>query len=144
MKNGTPPAGWYATAEGSHERYWDGEEWSAPRRRVVHVVTHPQPEPDAGSVAMPGHVYRDLPKYATVPPFVIAAEVFHSALGKSGVPGATHRATFRGGPRSAWHGAGFAWLAALWPALCTMTLLVLDAAGVAQLGPRVLWAAYAV
>ena len=33
-----PPPGWYPTAEGSHERYWDGESWSEARDRVVPVL----------------------------------------------------------------------------------------------------------
>lgn len=29
------PVGWYPTAEGGHERYWDGVTWSAPRVRAL-------------------------------------------------------------------------------------------------------------
>lgn len=119
-----PPAGWYATAEGSHERYWDGETWSAPRRRHVHVVTHPKPEPEADKVVMPEHPYRDLPKYATVPPFVAAAEVFQAAFGSS-----RGHAAHPAGARSMWAGTGCAWLAAVWPALATFALLGCDVAG---------------
>ncbi|KQP63071.1 DUF2510 domain-containing protein [Nocardioides sp. Leaf285] len=55
----SPPAGWYPTAEGGHERYWDGATWSQARERGLRldlteafspvVADGPQPSPVTAS-----------------------------------------------------------------------------------------------
>lgn len=99
-----PRPGWYPTREGSHERYWDGIQWSKARRRNAMPVTHPGVADRPERVEMPEHAYRDLPRYATVPPFKMATIAFkYSVVPK--VHRDTDRATLP------------AHLVALWPAL---------------------------
>jgi hypothetical protein len=112
-----PVPGWYPTAEGTHERYWDGVNWSAARLRSAPVITHPEPSPDDEHIELPDHPYRDLPAYAAVPPYKIAVGAFLDALAiRKAMPGERHL----------FSGTGWAWPVALWPAVWVSLLMLID------------------
>lgn len=132
--NPAAPVGWYPTAEGGHERFWDGESWSAPRSRQL---DEPAPAPiaveasgaedvaDRNASGQPTHVYRDLPRYAECPPHALPThdDVFLSKhrLGSPKIVRAHGRRTILAD-------ASVAWFVALWPAAATAALVAADVA----------------
>lgn len=115
-----PVPGWYPTAEGTHERYWDGVNWSAARLRSAPVLTHPEPSPADEHIELPDHPYRDLPAYAAVPPYQVAVGAFLDALAiRKTQPGERHL----------FSGTGWAWPVALWPAVWVSLLLLTETLG---------------
>lgn len=115
------PVGWYATADGEHERYWDGTEWGPGRSATPVELSPVRDTPDRLPSGQPSHVYRDLPRYSTCPPHEIPPHddvILYNQPALSRVAG-RRRVTLSG--------AGFAWLVALWPALATGALVYADA-----------------
>lgn len=128
--------GWYATAEGGHERYWDGTTWSPARiaHRPSHVLEviepavveqpeQPEADPNRNGFGQPTHVYRDLPSYAKCPPHIMPThdEVFLSDQILSS-PVALRRG------RTLFSHTMLAWMLALWPATATAALVAADLA----------------